>query len=479
MPSHPSPNSAALFARLPPYLLSHVLEFGTDQDFTCLFRFGEVSRAFLEALAFVEVLHVDPLHLVRNGTEPMEYDDVFISHRYDTRIKRWCGLARARFKNVKRMHDGGGWGKTYNAAQTREIIDCAASFPHLTKLELFDTEPAAACASIAAHVRAGRFTRLECLDFQDPPGNSDGLPCFRRRLENSADAREVLTLALRDLFSHLPANVVLDIHLGGNWGTGLYPWLLERDDEYDTWRSELIELIDSRGADVRASPSILVRFLDDLRFVPDEGYNEWNHEHLERAYSTIEALLERGANPSLFGGWKGKESPLSCVACALNSSIDQRYPSNVGPRAESLRRMLVRILDLLLRNGAVDDSRPGLFTGGYATHFHRMGVWLLARQDCPPPLRQELRRRQELEKQITLQFPDEMRSGVRLADLRGIAEELPERLRAAGYNVPDVNAARMQCGPVCREDLADGVLNVGAVLRTMANRWGRVQENRH
>ena len=235
MPSHPSPNSAALFARLPPYLLSHVLEFGTDQDFTCLFRFGEVSRAFLEALAFVEVLHVDPLHLVRNGTEPIEYDNLFISHRYDTRVKRWCGLARARFKNVKRMHDGGGWGKTYNAAQTREIIDCAASFPHLTKLDLVDTEPAAACASIAAHMRAGRFTRLD---------------------------------------------------------------------------------------------------------------------------------------------------------------------------------------------------------------------------------------------------PDEFRSGVRLADLRGIAEELSERLRVTGCNVPDVDAARMQCGPVCRELLADGILNVGAVLRIMANRWGCVRENR-
>ena len=473
MPSRSTPNSAALFARLPTYLLSHALEFSIGNDFTCLFRVCEVSRAFLEALAFVEVLHVDALHLVSNGTEPMEYDDVLISHRYDTLITRWCKLARARFKKVKRMHDGGGWGTTYNAAQTREIIDCAASFPHLTKLELFDCEPVAACASIVAHVRAGRFTRLECLDISDPPGNRHGLPCFRSHLETSADARGVIKLALRDLFSHLPANVVLDIHLGGYWGTGLYSWLLERDDEYDTWRSELIELIDSRGADVRASPSILVRFLDDLRFVPAEGYNDWNHGHLERAYSTIEALLERGANPSLFGGWKGKESPLSCVACALNSSIDQRYSSNVGPRAESLRRMLVRILDLLLRNGAVDDSRPGLFTGGSATHFRRMGVWLLARQDCPPPLRQELRRRN-----ATLQFPDEFRSGVRLSDLRGIAEELPERLRAMGYNVPDVDAARMQCGPVCREDHADGVLNVGAVLRIMANRWGRVQENR-
>ena len=65
-----------------------------------------------------------------------------------------------------------------------------------------------------------------------------------------------------------------------------------------------------------------------------------------------------------------------------------------------------------------------------------------------------------------------------MSDLRGIAEELSERLRAAGYNVPDVDAARMQCGPVCRDLLADGVLNVGAVLRVMAGRWGRVRENR-
>merc|ERR1711871_1570992 len=103
--------------------------------------------------------------------------------------------------------------------------------------------------------------------------------------------------------------------------------------------------------------------------------------------------------------------------------------------------------------------------GGYSQPVSR---WLLARPDCPPLLRQELRRRQELEKQITLQFPDELRSDVRLADLRGIAEELPERLRATGFNVPDVDAARMQCGPVCRELLTDGILNVGAVLRIMA-----------
>ena len=41
-----------------------------------------------------------------------------------------------------------------------------------------------------------------------------------------------------------------------------------------------------------------------------------------------------------------------------------------------------------------------------------------------------------------------------------------------GYNVPDADAARQQCGPVCRECLVDGVLDVGNVLRGMAAKWG-------
>merc|ERR1711898_29706 len=57
-------------------------------------------------------------------------------------------------------------------------------------------------------------------------------------------------------------------------------------------------------------------------------------------------------------------------------------------------------------------------------------------------------------------------------DLRTIATELSERLRGMGYNVPDADAARQQCGPVCRECLVDGVLDVGNVLRGMAAKWG-------
>ena len=101
--------------------------------------------------------------------------DALLSHSYDTPVcsrAHVAGMpgiefevARSRLKNVTYMHDGGGIGPNFgNAEQTRAIIDCAASFPHLTKLQLSDCAPAAACASIAAHVRAGRFTRLECLD---------------------------------------------------------------------------------------------------------------------------------------------------------------------------------------------------------------------------------------------------------------------------------------------------------------------------
>ena len=41
-----------------------------------------------------------------------------------------------------------------------------------------------------------------------------------------------------------------------------------------------------------------------------------------------------------------------------------------------------------------------------------------------------------------------------------------------GLQRPDADSARQQCGPVCRECLVDGVLDVGAVLRGMAAKWG-------
>ncbi|HJL47291.1 MAG TPA: serine/threonine-protein kinase, partial [Polyangiaceae bacterium LLY-WYZ-15_(1-7)] len=140
----------------------------------------ESARAFLEALAFVKVLHVDWRRDTREEREPsrrMAYDGVLLSHSYDTPVRRWCEVARSRLKNVTYMNDGGGIGPTFNAEQTRAIIDRAASFPHLTQLQLSDCEPVAACASIAAHVRAGRFTRLECLDMDETCTNHNG-PCL-------------------------------------------------------------------------------------------------------------------------------------------------------------------------------------------------------------------------------------------------------------------------------------------------------------
>ena len=137
MPSHPTPNSAAVFARLPPYVLSRALEYGAGRDFSFVLRLGGVSKAFLEALAFVKVLHVDWRQDKRHEREPsrrMAYDGVLLSHSYDTPVRRWLEVARSRLKNVTYMHDGGGIGPTFNAEQTRAIIDCAASFPHLTKL---------------------------------------------------------------------------------------------------------------------------------------------------------------------------------------------------------------------------------------------------------------------------------------------------------------------------------------------------------
>ena len=380
-------NLAELQGRLPPYLLSRIIEYGAGRDFSFVLRLGGVSKAFLEALAFVEVLHVDVLQdqrFARHPSELMEYDGVLLSHRYDDSFKRWCEVACARLRNVTFMHDGGGIGSTFNATQTREIIGCAASFPNLTGLLLSDCDPSTACASIAAHVRDGRFTRLKCLDISDPVPNFGG-PCLYYHLVESAEARQSVKRAMRDLFGHLPVNLALSMHLGGEW-VGLYPWLLEQDDEYDTWRSELIELID-RGADL-ATTSTLIRFLDDLRFVPSANYNDWNHAHLETAFSTIKMLLDRGADArtNLSGHWRG--NALNCLVNGLNGSIglEHRRPE----LAEPLYRVLMRTIDLLLRHRVVDNSLS-LYRTTHVTNID-IGAWILARPDCTQLLRQDVLR---------------------------------------------------------------------------------------
>ena len=399
MPSHPTPNSAAVFARLPPYLLSRVLEYGAGRDFSFVLRLGGVSKAFLEALAFVKVLHVDWRQDKRHEREPsrrMAYDGVLLSHSYDTPVRRWLEVARSRLKNVTYMHDGGGIGPTFNAEQTRAIIDCAASFPHLTKLQLSDCEPVAACASIAAHVRAGRFTRLECLDISDPCANYGG-PCLYQYLYASAEARQSVKWAMRDLFSHLPVNLALYMHLGGDW-RGMYPWLMEEDDEYDTWRSELIGLI-NRGADLTAHPTLII-FLDELRFVPSRNYNSWTAAHLDTAFNTIKLLLDRGADPgeSLTCRWRGTYGPLSCLVRGLNGSVGfaNRRPDLADP-AEPVYRMLMRTIDLFLRHGAVDNSLT-LYRTTHVTNID-IGAWILARPDCTQLLREDVLRHARLHRE--------------------------------------------------------------------------------
>ena len=403
MPSHSTPNSAALFARLPPYLLSHALEFtvgyGDSSVFTSLFRVSEVSRAFLEALAFVKVLHVDWRRDTREDREPsrrMAYDGVLLSHSYDTPVRRWCEVARSRLKNVTYMNDGGGIGPTFNAEQTRAIIDCAASFPHLTQLQLSDCEPVAACASIAAHVRAGRFMRLECLDMDETCTNLNG-PCLWRHLLTSEEAMQSAKRAIRDLVSHVPVNLALYVHLGGE-SRGMYPWLMEEDDEYDTWRSELIGLI-NRGADLTAHPT-LIMFLDELRFVPSRNYNAWTDAHLDTAFNTIELLLDRGADPraSDDSPWRGTYGPLSCLLWGLKGSVGYaRSQPHLGDR-EPLFQKLMRTIDLFFRLGAATDLSDASFLLYRREHRTEIdfGAWILARPDCTQLLREDVLRHARL-----------------------------------------------------------------------------------
>jgi len=67
----------------------------------------------------------------------------------------------------------------------------------------------------------------------------------------------------------------------------------------------------------------------------------------------------------------------------------------------------------------------------------------------------------------------ETRSGVAMGDLRAIAEELAGRCKARGANVPELDAARQQLGPICRDLLTpDGTLDIAAAMAAAEKLWG-------
>ena len=137
--------------------------------------------------------------------------------------------------------------------------------------------------------------------------------------------------------------------------------------------------------------------LEGLRFVPADGFNYWNHAHLETSYLTIEALLVRGADPNLTAGpCRTKETPLRVIIVALHCQIEAYERVRAwrdDEEYESVYRMLMRIIDLLLRHGA-DDPRPDLYRC-YAYEQRSnvdYGPWILQRADCTPLLRQHVLR---------------------------------------------------------------------------------------
>mmetsp|Transcript_18609 Transcript_18609/g.58149 ORF Transcript_18609/g.58149 Transcript_18609/m.58149 type:complete len:304 (+) Transcript_18609:102-1013(+) len=74
------------------------------------------------------------------------------------------------------------------------------------------------------------------------------------------------------------------------------------------------------------------------------------------------------------------------------------------------------------------------------------------------------------------EFAAEVRTDVTQPMLRDIADELSERLRAAGYNVPEAAAARQQLGPICIQSLSGTDLDVAAVLKAGAEQWKKKAE---
>ena len=212
---------------------------------------------------------------------------------------------------------------------------------------------------------------------------------------------------------------------------------------------EFIRLLLKMGADIHARAGVDYMSPLEIAYTEESRSRRFRSGIILGSYRASRALLEDVLRA---GSWKAyalaprKELLALRVLCEQGRArtahpiLGRLFPWHPPPSDERAPKRRLRAMD----GGPVPKE----------IFWHVVGFWRSSRDS------------------------DEFRSGVRLADLRGIAEELSERLRAAGYNVPDVDAARMQCGPVCRDLLADGVLNVGAVLRVMAGRWGRVRENR-
>ena len=65
---------------------------------------------------------------------------------------------------------------TFNPVQTKLVVDCAASFPNVQDFDMNAGEVVSTCMSVAANLRAGRFSNLRRLEIDWPRRSVNSSP---------------------------------------------------------------------------------------------------------------------------------------------------------------------------------------------------------------------------------------------------------------------------------------------------------------
>lgn len=352
-----------------------------------LMRIGRVCKSFLAALKYVSTLRLD---LEMTKAQVFTAFNL-IGSGYDVHIRRWCEIASRRLQNVRRIETSDWPFADFNSNQTQMIVNCASSFSNLEHMIFYGGEVCTLCVSIAANVRAGRFSRLKRLVLESRTSFSR-----YRNVDGPTNPKQQAKIAFRDLISQLPADRGLDILLHG-----LYPSIMKLDrGDFRVWDSELSELL--ARSQLNSRP-ILVELCDQLELDPDT-HETWlgddDRERLETFYRTVEDLLvvhKVDPNMRQWGfPFEGQRS--TTVLFRLLGTLDYTAFESVPRREghpgqyEPLLRYLMRTIDLLVRHGAVSGtSKP------YAAK--NLSNWMLQRPDCTPHIREAAARGD-------LMFPD-------------------------------------------------------------------------
>ena len=286
-------------ASLPPELLASIVEYAFTHVayhhcdswdgswLGTLLRAGCINSSFLESLKYVGRLEVD---LLERRWPNKIGDQNMLPARCDADVRRWCDIASRRLRHVRVVYVQEGR-NTFNPVQTKLIVECAASFPSLELFQVDNCELVTTCMTIAANVRAGRFSNLRRLDVEGFGGD-----LFIEHQDDSStfNVRRIAKLAFEELISVLPPDRGIDLLVFGTYSDLMQ---IGDEDTWDLWASTFWDLV-AKGADVR-SRSIL----RELEAMHEWPYDDVSPKRMDVYYRTVETLLTvHSVDPNICSG---------------------------------------------------------------------------------------------------------------------------------------------------------------------------------